>query len=41
MDMMNLNKDNAMLIDDLQDNIIHAKLNGYKTYFVSGENGLS
>ena len=40
MDMMGLDKENTMLIDDLQDNILHAKGAGYKTFHVSGGNGL-
>ena len=41
MDMMGLNKNNTMLIDDLENNILHAKSNGYKTFHVMGRNGLS
>jgi len=41
MDMMGLNKNNTMLIDDFQDNILHAKRSGYKTFHVMGRNGLS
>ena len=38
MDMMNLDKQKTMLIDDLPDNISHAKMNGYKTLYVYGGN---
>ena len=41
MDMMNLDKQKTMLIDDLPDNISHAKMNGYKTLYVYGGNGLN
>ena len=41
MDMMNLDKNNSMLIDDLFENVNHARKNGYKILHVAGNKGLN